>query len=140
MNKDTMRKALRVDEDEVEYAYQDSEGYWTIGVGHLIDRRKGGKLSKASIDFILNEDIDAKWTELVRALPWVANLNEARQHVLLNMAFNLGVSGLLGFKDTIRLVGAGKYKEAAVAMLDSKWAKQVGDRAVRLAKMMEVGQ
>lgn len=139
MNKDLMRKVLRTDEGVVEHAYEDSEGYLTIGVGHLIDKRKGGKLSKASIDFILDEDIDLKWEELTRAIPWIVNLNEPRQHVLLNMAFNLGVDGLLEFKDTLRFIGAGEFKQASVAMLDSKWARQVGDRAKRLAKVMEVG-
>jgi len=140
MNRAKLKSQLIVDEGRVASAYKDSLGFLTIGVGHLIDRRKGGKLSDAAIDFILDEDIDKTYATLTDALPWVQQLDDARQNVLLNMAFNLGVGGLLKFKKTLEHVKAGRYGAAAVEMLQSDWAKQVGSRADRLSIVMELGR
>lgn len=133
-------KLLSLHEGRVAHAYQDSLGYWTIGVGHLIDKRKGGKLPEHIIDALLEWDIKEHWDELVRRAPWVLELDEVRQAVFLDMAFNLGVTGLLGFHTTIKLARMRKFVSASVQMLDSKWATQVKGRAVRLSKMMETGQ
>ena len=137
--KDKMVKQLRRDEGVVKHAYQDTEGYWTIGVGRLIDKRRGGDLSEEEIDFLLNNDVAEKEKALEASVSFYKELDEARRGVLLNMAFNLGVEGLLAFKNTLKLVGEGKYKEASEEMLKSKWAAQVGDRAVRLSKQMATG-
>ena len=56
------------------------------------------------------------------------------------MAFNLGVSGLITFKNTLRLISVGHYYEAAEEMLNSKWARQVGYRAEELAEQMRTGE
>lgn len=138
-DKAKLREQLVRHEGEVPYAYQDSLGYWTIGVGHLIDKRKGGKISKDSIYAILDEDIEMKCAELDEQLPWWRNLDAVRQQVLVNMCFNLGINGLLGFHNTLAFIEHGQYKEAAANMLVSKWAEQVGDRAKELAEMMERG-
>lgn len=138
--KEQITKQLRRDEGVEKSAYQDSLGYWTIGVGRLIDKRKGGRLRDNEIDFLLSNDIDEVEEALGARINFYKGLDEARRGVLLNMAFNLGVEGLLAFKNTLNLVGAGKYKEASVEMLKSKWAKQVGNRAIRLSKQMETGQ
>jgi len=63
-------------------------------------------------------------------------LSPVRQAVLIDMCFNLGIRGLLGFKNTLASVAVGKYEQASRQMLESKWATQVKTRAVRLAKMM----
>lgn len=138
--KEQITKQLRRDEGVEKSAYQDSLGYWTIGVGRLIDKRKGGRLRDNEIDFLLSNDIDEVEEALGARISFYKSLDEARRGVLLNMAFNLGVEGLLAFKNTLSLVGAGKYKEASVEMLKSKWAKQVGNRAIRLSKQMETGK
>lgn len=127
------------DEGEVLHAYQDSRGFWTIGVGQMIDQRAGGQISRAASRFMLAESIDEKSTELDQRLPAWRKFSDARQRVLLNMAFNLGVGGLLKFHDTLSYALLGQFDAAADAMLASLWAKQVGDRAVRLAKMMREG-
>lgn len=136
-NTDTLIKELRRDEGVVSHAYQDSLGYWTIGVGRLIDKRKGGKLSDAEIDYLLTNDIKECVEDLDRALPWWRSLSDTRRRVLVNMRFNLGLNGLLGFKNTLKFIETGDYKRAAENMLKSLWAKQVKGRAVRLAYMME---
>lgn len=121
-------------------AYQDTLGYWTIGFGRLIDARRGGGITFDEALELLSNDVDKKTEEVLRVLPWVKDLDEARQGVLVNMAFQLGMSGLLKFKTTLDLVKQGKYDMAATAMRDSLWAKQTPHRANRLAKQMITGE
>lgn len=139
MDKTQLIKELRRDEGVVPFAYQDHLGYWTIGVGRLIDKKKGGRLRDSEIDFMLSNDIDDFEKQLIDALPWYSKLDGVRQRVLVNMAFNIGIAGLLGFKNTLAMIERGDYAGAARGMLASKWAGQVGDRAKRLAIMMERG-
>lgn len=140
-----LRDLLSDDEGRVKYAYQDSLGFWTIGVGHLIDKRKGGALPEHIIDALLDYDI-AEHQKLLRAAqPWTANLDPVRQAVLDNMTFNLGIEPFDhdGFKDWpmfVNQVQTGQYAAAATNMLSTAWATQVGKRAVRLAAMMRTGQ
>lgn len=130
---------LRRDEGEVLSAYQDSLGYWTIGVGRLIDKRKGGGLSVEESAYLLNNDIDKRVAELRSRLPWTQKLDNVRFGALVNMSFQLGVDGLLGFKNTLALIEEGKYTFAADNMLKSKWAEQTPARAKRLADQMRTG-
>ncbi len=127
------------DEGVVLSAYEDSEGFLTIGVGRLIDPRRGGGITYDEALYLLGHDIERVQRQLLTALPWLTQLDAARQRVLLNMAFNLGVSGLLGFKETLQAVRHGNYSRAAERMLHSKWAAQVGARATRLAALMKNG-
>lgn len=136
MNLSPLIDELRRDEGVIPHAYQDSLGYWTIGVGHLIDKRKGGKMPDVIIDMLLRYDIDEKIAELNEKLPWWGFLDEPSQRVIVNMAFNLGVEGLLKFKDFMDALKDGDRNRAASEMLDSKWAEQVGARATRLATII----
>lgn len=132
-----LNQQLRLDEGVVKHAYQDSLGFWTIGVGRLIDKRKGGGLSQEEISYLLNNDIAEKSAALFKALPWLKAAPEPVQGALVNMAFQLGVAGLLGFTTTLGLIKDGKYKEASVQMLNSKWAAQTPNRAKKMAKQIE---
>lgn len=136
----TLTEQLRRDEGTESCAYQDSLGYWTIGVGRLIDARKGGGLSNDEIDYLLDNDVKAKTAEVLQALPWVARLSEPRRAVLVNMAFQMGTKGLLAFHRTLGSIEDGQYSEAALEMLDSTWAKQTPARAMRLATQMETDE
>lgn len=131
---------LRKEEGSVPHAYTDSLGYWTIGVGRLIDKRKGGGLSEEEIAFLLANDVKRVTKEVERALPWVVSLNEPRAAVLIGMAFQMGLKGLLGFKNTLEFIRTGEYSKAAAGMLQSKWAKQTPARVQRMAKQMETGE
>jgi lysozyme len=133
-------RQLRGDEGVRATAYRDHLGYLTIGVGRLIDSRKtDAGLRPEEITFLLQNDIDDRIDQLTRRLPWFQNLDDARKGVLLNMSFQMGVEGLLGFERTLALIRDGKYENAAHAMLQSKWATQTTTRAQRMAEQMRSG-
>jgi lysozyme len=136
---DSITTQLRRDEGEKLSVYQDHLGFWTIGIGHLVDARKGGRISPRISQLIFEEDLRDKMAELNRTLPWWLKLDEARQGVLLNMAFQLGVGGLLKFGRTLLAIESGRYADAATYMLDSLWAQQTPERARRLAEQMRTG-
>lgn len=138
--RDELIRQLRGDEGERSQVYQDHLGYWTIGVGRLVDKRKPGSgLRPKEIAYMLNNDIDDRASELTKRIPWFDKLDPVRQGVLLNMSFQMGVEGLLGFKTTLRLVEASQYVAAADQMLKSKWATQTPQRAKRLSAQMRTG-
>ena len=139
--KNELTRQLKGDEGSKPQAYQDHLGFWTIGVGRLIDSRKPGSgLRPYEIDFLLQNDIDERIEALTRKISWFQDLDDARKGVLLNMAFQMGTDGLLGFKNTLAMVEQGKYDEAADNMLKSEWAKQTPERARRMATQMKTGQ
>lgn len=128
------------DEGVVLHEYKDHLGYSTIGIGRLIDKRKGGGISLSEARFLLNNDIVRVSNEVRRALPWSEKLDEERFCVLLNMAFQMGITGLLGFKNTLAMIERGDYRAAAKGMLNSKWSKQTPARCKRLSIQMETGE
>lgn len=135
-----LQRQLRCDEGVRPCVYKDHLGYDTIGVGRLVDARKqGAGLRPVEIDFLLNNDIDDRIDQLTRRLSWFQTLDDARQGVLLNMSFQLGVEGLLGFKNTLSMVKDARYAAAAEAMLLSKWAEQTPERAKRMSQQMRTG-
>jgi lysozyme len=135
-----LKRQLTGDEGRKKAAYRCSEGYWTIGVGRLIDKRKGGGLRDSEIDFLLMNDIEDRINALHDVLPWFQHLDDVRKGVLLNMSFQMGVDGLLGFHTTLRLVRERNYEAAADQMLESLWAKQTPERAQRLSDQMRDGK
>lgn len=139
MNRDKLAEELKRDEGVIPHAYQDHLGYWTIGIGRLIDRRRGGGLSDDEIQYLLTNDIAKVHQQVRSALPWFDRLTDPRKRALCNMAFQMGISGLLGFKNTLALMQAGKYAEAADNALKSKWATQTPGRAKRVADMIRRG-
>lgn len=140
MTKEKLQAELVRDEALRLAAYQDSLGYWTIGVGRLIDARKGGGITVAEAMMLLSNDIDRIERDVGLRWPWYARLDDVRQRVMINMAFNLGIGGLSGFKRTLGSVERGEYAKAAQEMMQSTWATQVKGRATRLARMMHSGQ
>jgi lysozyme len=118
-------------------AYRDTMGVITIGVGRNLVH-KG--LSDAEIDMLLDHDLAEIRQALQQRVPGFETLDDVRQAVLIDMAFNLGLQGLLGFKRTLLAVQRGDYQAAARGMLASKWALQVKGRATELAAMMRSGE
>lgn len=137
IEREAMIRQLRLHEGERLKPYRCTAGKLTIGVGRNLEDRG---ITREEAAYLLANDIAAEERELLRALPWVAKLDEVRQRVLLDMAFNMGVVGLLAFKRTLATIQAGDYQRAAAMMLDSKWAGQVGQRAERLSRMMATGK
>jgi lysozyme len=117
--------------------YRCTAGKLTIGVGRNLEDRG---ISEDEARVLLENDVAQVESELAKALPWFVRLDEVRQRVLINMGFNLGVPGLLAFKQTLAAVERGDYTAASDRMLDSKWARQVGARATELAAMMKEGK
>lgn len=135
-----LTRQLRGDEGNKKQAYQDHLGFWTIGIGRLIDARKPGSgLRQNEIDYLLANDIQYRTAALTVRLPWFSALDPARQGALLNMSFQLGVDGLLGFRNTLEMVRTGRWEAAAENMLLSKWASQTPARAARIAEQMKTG-
>lgn len=132
----TLREQLIRDEGIRLKPYKDMVGKWTIGAGRNLSD-KGISLSE--VEVLLDNDIRDTMIQVGERLPWVIDLDEARRGVIYNMAFNLGVGGLLGFRKTLEHVQQGEWALAAIEMLNSQWAQQVGPRAHRLARQMETG-
>ena len=135
-----LERQLVEHEGFVSHAYQDSRGFWTIGFGRLVDQRLGGGITLDEGLVLLRNDITKVEHEVARSFAWFDGLDEIRRRVVLDMAFNLGLTKLLKFRNTLAAVGRGDWRAAADGMRASLWATQVGDRAERLARMMESGE
>ena len=119
------------------YAYNDSLGYITVGYGRCLDRRKGKGITQAEAQFLLENDINECRGHLAHFI-WFTDLDTIRQDVLVELCFNIGLTGVLEFKNMLSLLAQHNYKGAAADLLDSLWCKQVGptrsqDMAHRLA-------
>ena len=137
MNLTKLQVQLAIDEKRSKRIYPDTKGKITGGIGrNLTDRG----FSDDEIDLMFKNDIAFVERELDLNLPWWRQMNDPRQNVLANMCFNIGMPKLLGFKNTLAAMKAGRYEDAATGMLDSLWASQVHDRAKRLAESMKTGE
>ena len=131
-----LEKELKRDEGEKLFPYVDPVGKTTIGVGrNLTDRG----IDPDESALMLHNDIQHVIQMLNASLPWWTTLTDARQRVLANMCFNLGWPRLMLFKQMLAAMQAGDIEGAEKEMLDSKWAKQVGARADRLAAQWRAG-
>lgn len=131
------------DEGREHVAYPDpitKAAPWTIGVGHTGREVHPGLVwADAMINDAKATDIMLVQRGLDTALAWWRTLSDPRQDVLVNMAFNMGVHGLLEFQEALAAMRAGHFAGAAVAMLESQWARQLPDRSARLATQMSTG-
>ncbi|HCR0385276.1 TPA: glycoside hydrolase family protein [Enterobacter kobei] len=140
---------LNYEEGYREKPYIDTEGYPTVACGIKIGP-KGAALSNYT--FTVPRDVGDVWLEsfvnktignmnsnpsIVAALK---ACNEARRDILISMAYQMGVNGLAGFKNTLAMVAAGNYTGAANGMLSSAWEKQTPNRAKRHAEVMRTGE
>ena len=143
MDRNKLVEELIKDEGYKYEIYLDHLGYPTFGVGHLVletdeehGQPVGTPVSEQRILECLNNDIDIVCKELDQNMSWWNELDDTRQRVLANMAFNLGLPRLGKFKKFLAAVQEQDWEKAAVEMMDSKWATQVGNRAVRLREKM----
>lgn len=131
-----LKQLLIQHEGKVSHAYQDHLGFWTIGVGRLIDSRKGGGLSEQEIDMLLENDIDWVIVQLRYTIPSWEELPERVQIALASMAFQMGVRGLFGFRRMLAHIDDKNWTEAAREALNSKWATQTPSRASEIAELI----
>jgi lysozyme len=117
--------------------YRCTAGKLTIGIGRNLD---DVGISQEEALGLLRGDIARAIAAVRTELPWIDRLDDIRQRVLVDMCFNLGIDGLLAFKQTLAAIAGGDYDRAATEMLNSRWAAQVGERARRLARMMRTGK
>ena len=116
--------------------YRDSRGFWTVGFGTNLD----AGITREQAEALMRCQLDANEQALL-AFPWFAGLDPVRRGVIENMAYNMGVSDVLGFEDMIAAIEAKDWPEAARQMRASKWAVQVGkDRVDVLSDIMETGE
>jgi lysozyme len=143
INKERLRQQLILHEALKLKPYKDTVGKITIGIGHNLTD-KGMHPAVVQLQY----EIDVKEVEedIQQHLPWVFSLDEVRQRVIYDMVFNMGIYGVLKFKNTLATIQRGDYAQAADMMMDSLWAHQVGDgpggkmdRAERLSEMMRTG-
>lgn len=135
MDYNALRQELTRDEGRCKIPYTDTTGHLTIGVGYNLDNG----IPDDVIDLLLDISIARAERDALALFPTLYDLSDARQRVLVNMTFNLGIGGLGGFRRLRAAVSAEDFGAAAREMLESKWARQVGNRAHRLARMMEEG-
>lgn len=110
-------------------------GRLTIGVGrNLTDRG----LTQKEINYLLDNDI-ARATKDAATYPWFSQLNEPRQAVCVSMVFNCGARGWSSFRKTHQYLASEEFERASVELLDSRYARTVGDRALHLAEMIRTG-
>ena len=123
------------------HEYKDHLGYKTIGIGHLVDERRNGiplkkilgvdkkQITLGEALYVFAYDLKRIGTQLFNKLPWLKKKPEPVREALLDMAFQVGVGGLLKFKPTLELIKQDKYTEAAKRLEKSLWFKQTKERA-----------
>jgi len=139
MNIDKLREQLKIDEGVKYEVYLDHLGYKTFGIGHLVvagddeyGADVGHPVSEERVNNVFNKDVETYISEAKKVFPNLEDLPEEAQQVIVNMCFNMGAPRLGQFKKFIAAVNDSNWSTAAVEMMDSRWAKQVGARAERL--------
>lgn len=133
---DILKAQLAMDEGRRNKMYLDSKGIPTIGIGHNL---RDNPISDAAINQIFADDVAPIEAQTRALFPSFDTLSDARKAVLCNMMFNLGATRFATFNTFKSLVESKQFALAASDMLTTLWAKQVGDRALRLAAAMRKG-
>lgn len=136
MNRKLLRSQLERHEDNRLKPYRDTVGKLTIAIGRNLD---DVGIYPDEAELMFKNDVDRVERELNTVTEYRA-LDSVRKVVIANMCFNLGFNGLLGFRRMWAAVGRLDYDAAAREMLDSKWASQVGVRAIELSEIMRTGE
>tara|TARA_B100000927_G_scaffold289245_1_gene285478 strand:+ start:1305 stop:1784 length:480 start_codon:yes stop_codon:yes gene_type:complete len=146
MNRNRIYEQLKIDEGVIYEVYTDHLGYPTFGVGHLIlegdaefRAENGTPVSEERVKECFEKDLDIAIDECKALFKefWEGYPPDL-QEVLVNMMFNLGRPRLGKFKKFIKAINEANWSEAAIEMMDSRWATQVGPRATRLRDRVRV--
>ena len=143
MNIDKLKDQLKIDEGVKYEIYNDHLGYATFGIGHLITASDpeyempiGTPVSEERVNEVFKLDVEKFISETEKVFPKLTELPDTIQLVLVNMCFNLGAPRLSKFHKFIAAINNSELIEAAVEMMDSRWANQVGARAERLKQIV----
>lgn len=140
-DREQLRKHLVIAEGLRLSAYKDSLGYLTIGVGRMIDARKGGGITALEAYYLLDNDIDRAYIGLVGQYPWFDRVDVVRQSVLVELAFNMGPETLGTFVNTLAAFERKDWGAVAMGLRHSKWITQVQkSRSDRLIQMVLTGE
>lgn len=139
MNLADITQRLIADEDEVLHVYPDHLGFATIGVGRLVDPRKGGGITQEESRYLLRNDIARRIAECEQRFEWWGLLDPVRQQVVVCMAFQLGTEGVSKFRRMIAGLKIRDYITASIEMVDSKWHSDTPERCERMANIMRTG-
>jgi lysozyme len=137
MNKNRFIEQIRFHEGVKNKVYLDHLGIETIGVGRNLKDRG---LSDDEVNYLLSNDIAVVESELDRELTWWRDLDEVRQRALADLVFNIGMPRLHGFVKALDALKRRDYQTSAEEFLDSRYAKQVPNRAERIANMIRTGE
>jgi lysozyme len=150
MDMEKLKAELKRDEGVRFYAYQDPVGVWTCGVGHNLESHGFSMdeimaltetpATEQQVDEWLDADIFDAIETAKTLFPALETFTDARQRALVNMAFNMGFGTLRKFFRTIHAVNSGLWTEASNAASQSKWYRQVGNRAKRIVHMLRTGE
>nr|4K5Y_A Chain A, Corticotropin-releasing factor receptor 1, T4-Lysozyme chimeric construct [synthetic construct]4K5Y_B Chain B, Corticotropin-releasing factor receptor 1, T4-Lysozyme chimeric construct [synthetic construct]4K5Y_C Chain C, Corticotropin-releasing factor receptor 1, T4-Lysozyme chimeric construct [synthetic construct] len=150
---------LRIDEGLRLKIYKDTEGYYTIGIGHLltkspslsvakseldkaIGRNSNGVITKDEAEKLFNQDVDAAVRGILRNAklkPVYDSLDAVRRSALINMVFQMGETGVAGFTNSLRMLQQKRWDEAAVNLAKSRWYNQTPNRAKRVIATFRTG-
>ena len=139
MDVEKLKLELERDEGFKSHGYRDSLGWLTIGIGRMIDERRGGGITKQEAFYLLDNDIRNVCKDLDDHMLWWRGQSDLRKRAITNMCFQMGIGKLLDFQKMLYSMQHGNYKQAAKEALDSNWAKQTPERANRIAGMIEKG-
>lgn len=137
---EVLKEDLKRDEGLRLKTYIDTVGVRTIGYGHTKNVKSRQVITQEQAEQLLDEDIAVAIEDAKIACKCFDKLDGPRKTVIANMSFNLGLERLALFQRTLAAVCSGHYQQAALHMMQSKWATQVKQRAVRLAKRMSTGE
>lgn len=139
--------SIKENEGFKDHIYKDTLGFDTIGYGFKVSslskdelELNGGiiePMSKEVADKILKLKLAKLTSKVYDAIPWLNNSPKEVQEVVIEMAYQMGVGGVLKFKNTLNFIKENDYKNASSNMMKSLWAKQTPNRAKKLANIIE---
>lgn len=139
MDLNQLKQDIRLAEGFKSSVYMDTEGFWTIGYGRMVDKKLNGGISRQEAEMLLDNDIQACISDLDDHFSWFSKLTDARQRALIEMRFQLGMPRMSGFVQMLRYMENTDFKLASDECMNSEWAKQVPARASRIAEMIRLG-
>ena len=158
MSMEILRSYIKVNEGVKSVAYTDTTGHRTIGAGFNLEssdakakvsalglsyeKVKSGKeqISKEQIDLLMQDSINRAVRDAVAVVPGFDELNKDRQIVLIDLAYNLGRTGLRGFSKMLKAIASKDWNRAADELQNSRWYVQTGIRARRNVNVIRMGK